>query len=120
MFSNDILFRDERDIELQIERKCLALGLDLTNEYAVQQFARNLLQQIDSLRKLASEGDMQSRIKIEIYGLALLMHRTNSETFGSGYLSKFKSLSQDQSAWASIAQAIWKELDVRNALLTKE
>ncbi len=111
MFSSNFLLKDEREIELEMERKCLALGLDYTNQYAVRQVARELLHNIDALRKAASDGDMHARIKVELYGLAMLMHMTNTETFGQGYMSQLKSLSKSESAWSAIAQAMWNELD---------
>jgi hypothetical protein len=42
------------------------------------------------------------------------MHRTNAELMGPGYLTQFDSLSKQQTVWAVIAQAIWRELEVRN------
>lgn len=111
MFSNDFLLKDEREIELEIERKCLALGLDCTDGYAVSQLARELLHHIDALRKAAHDGDMHARIKVELYGLAMLMHMTNRQTFGPGYMIQLKSLSKSESSWAAIASAIWNELD---------
>ncbi|MGC2166223.1 MAG: hypothetical protein WA632_09445 [Gallionella sp.] len=111
MFSNSFLLKDEREIEVEIERKCLALGLDCTDGYAVSRLARELINHIDTLRKAANDGDMHARIKVELYGLAMLMHMTNTETFGPGYMSQIKSLSKSESAWSAIAQAIWNELD---------
>ena len=114
MFGSDIMLHDGDELELQIERTCIALGLDFHDEYQVRMFARDVLQNIDRLRKGAREGDMQARIKVELYGLAMLMHKTNSATFGSGYLSQFAKVTANQSAWAAIAQALWNELEARN------
>lgn len=111
MFSNSFLLQDEHEIEVEIERKCLALGLDCTDEYAVGLLARELLHHIETLRKAAHDGDMHARIKVELYGLAMLMHMTNRQTFGPGYMIQLKSLSKSESAWAAIASAIWNELD---------
>lgn len=114
MFGNDLMLHEENELELQIERTCLALGLDFHDEYQVRMFARDVLQNIDRLRKAAREGDMQARIKVELYGLAMLMHKTNSATFGSDYLNQFAKVTANQSAWAAIAQALWSELEARN------
>jgi hypothetical protein len=111
VFTNNFLLKDQREIELEMERKCLALGLDYADGNAVNRLARELLHNIDALRKAASEGDMKARIKVELYGLAMLMHMTNRETFGPGYLIQFKSLAKSESAWSAIAQAIWNELE---------
>jgi len=114
MFGNDIMMHDGNELELQIERTCIALGLDFHDDYQVRMFARDVLQNIDRLRKAAREGDMEARIKVELYGLAMLMHKTNSATFGSNYLNQFAKVTEHQSAWAAIAQALWNELEARN------
>lgn len=114
MFGNDLMLHEGNELELQIERTCIALGLDFHDDYQVRMFARDVLQNIDRLRKAAREGDMQARIKVELYGLAMLMHKTNSTTFGSGYLNQFAKVTEHQSAWAAIAQALWSELEARN------
>jgi len=114
MFGSDILLQDENELELQIERTCIAMGLDFHDDYQVRVFARDVLQSVDRLRKAAREGDMQARIKVELYGLAMLMHKTNASTFGSGYLRQFAKVTEHQSAWAAIAQALWNELEARN------
>lgn len=114
MFGNDIMLHDGDELELQIESTCIALGLDFHDEYQVRIFARDVSQNIDRLSKIAREGDMQARIKVELYGLAMLMHKTNSATFGSGYLNQFAKVTTNQSAWAAIAQALWSELEARN------
>ena len=114
MFGNDIMLHDGDELELQIERTCTALGLDFHDDYQVRMFARDVLQNIDSLRKAARKGDMQSRIKVELYGLAMLMHKTNSATFGTNYLNQFAQVTANQSAWAAVAQALWSEMEERN------
>ncbi|MFA6121830.1 MAG: hypothetical protein WCT35_07455 [Sideroxydans sp.] len=114
MFGNDLMLHEGNELELQIERTCIALGLDFHDEYQVRMFARDVLQNIDRLRKAAREGDMEARIKVELYGLAMLMHKTNSATFGSNYLNQFAKVTEHQSAWAAIAQALWRELEARN------
>lgn len=114
MFGNDLMLHEGNELELQIERTCIALGLDFHDEYQVRMFARDVLQNIGRLRKAAREGDMQARIKVELYGLAMLMHKTNSATFGSDYLNQFAKVTANQSAWAAIAQALWSELEARN------
>jgi len=114
MFGNDLMLHEGNELELQIERTCIALGLDFHDEYQVRMFARDVLQNIDRLRKAAREGDMQARIKVELYGLAMLMHKTNSATFGAGYMNQFAKVTVNQSAWAAIAMALWNELESRN------
>lgn len=114
MFSKDILAADEDGLELVIERKCIALGLDVNDSTHVQLFAQDLLLNLDSLRQKAIEGDRSSCIKVEIYGLSVLMHRTNIQLLGPGYLAQIDELSKQERVWSVIAVAIWRELESRN------
>jgi len=45
--------------------------------------------------------------------LSMLMHRTNTELLGSGYLAQLAELSKQERVWSVIAVAIWHELDAR-------
>lgn len=116
MLSGDIEFKIERELELEIERKCLILSLDCGNDVAVQTFAHDVLSHLDSYGKAAANGDMQARIKIELYGMAVLMHKSNSANYGADYMTKLDALSGHESAWVRIAQAIWNELERRNVM----
>lgn len=114
MFGNDLMLHEGNELELQIARTGLALGLDCHDNYQVRMFARKVLQNINGLHKAAREGDMDARIKVDPYGLAVLIHKTNTTTAGSGYLNLFPKVTENQSAWATIAQALWSELEARN------
>jgi len=116
MFGTDIERKIELELELEIERKCLLLQLDCNDGAAVQNFAHNVLSHLDGYGKAAAHGDMQARIKIELYGLAVLMHKTNIATFGPGYMSQLDALTPQQGAWVNIARAIWNELERRNVM----
>jgi hypothetical protein len=116
MFGDDISFRIERELELEIERKCIILNLDYRNDVAVQSFAHDVLGHLDRYGKAAADGDMQARIKIELYGMAVLMHKSNAANFGAGYMTQLDALSVRESAWVSIARAIWNELERRNSM----
>ena len=113
MFSKGILAADEDGLELVIERKCIALGLDVSDSTRVQLFARDVLLNLDVLRQRAIEGDRSSCIKVEIYGLSMLMHRTNIQLLGPGYLTQIGELSKQERVWSVIALAIWRELENR-------
>ena len=116
MFGADIEMKIERELELEIERKCLLLQLNCGDNSAVQSFAHDVLSHLDSYGKAAANGDMQARIKIELYGMAVLMHKTNIATFGPAYMSQLDALTPQQGAWVNIARAIWSELETRNAM----
>lgn len=115
MFGDDIVFRVEHELELEIERKCLILQLDCNSPVAARSFARDVLGHLDSYSKAAANGDMQARIKIELYGMAVLMHKSNTANFGPGYMTQLDALSERESAWVNIARAIWNELEQRNS-----
>ncbi len=116
MFGGDISFRIEHELELEIERKCLILNLDFHDDVAVHAFAHDVLIHLDRYGKAAADGDMQARIKIELYGMAVLMHKSNTANFGENYLSQLDMLSARESAWVNIARAIWNELERRNSM----
>jgi hypothetical protein len=116
MFGADIELKIERELELEIERKCLLLQLNCNDSAAAQSFAHDVLSHLESYGKAAANGDMQARIKIELYGMAVLMHKANVATLGPGYMSQLDALSAQQGAWVNIARAIWNELDRRNVM----
>jgi len=113
MFDKEILAADEDGLELVIERKCIALGLNVDDPARVQLFAQDLLRNLDELRQQAIGGDRSATLKVEIYSLSMLMHRTNTELLGSGYLAQLAELSKQERVWSVIAVAIWHELDAR-------
>lgn len=115
MLSKEILAADEDGLEHVLERKCIALGLNVDDETRVYLFAQDLLANLDALRELAGAGDRTARIKIEIYGLSVLMHRTNTQLFGTGYLAQFTTLAKQERTWSIITLAIWRELENRNS-----
>lgn len=116
MFSGEIELQIEHELELEIERKCLILQLDHTDMTAVQAFAHDVLNHLDAYGKAAAAGDMQARIKIELYGMAMLMHKNNAATFGPAYMSQVDALASREAAWVNIARGIWEELERRNLI----
>ncbi len=114
MFSKEILYSSEAGLEHEIERKCIALGLNVEDENRVTLFVKDLLANLDAIRAEANEGHRIPRLKLEIYGLSVLMHRTNNEVFGKGYLSQFDVVAKQERTWAIIARAIWRELENRH------
>ncbi len=116
MLSGDLEFKIERELELEIERKCLILQLDYEDDGAVNAFAHDVISHLDRYGKAAADGNMQARVKIELYGMAVLMHKSNAANFGANYLSRLDDLSGHESAWVKIARAIWNELDRRSSM----
>lgn len=116
MFSGEIELQIEHELELEIERKCLILQLDYTDAVAVQAFAHDVLNHLEAYGKAAAAGDMQARIKIELYGMAMLMHKSNVATLGPAYMSQLDALADRESAWVNIARGIWEELARRDLI----
>lgn len=99
--------QDADEIELEIERKAVALGIDWQDENAVRALAKEALdfstarpedKEID-----AGHTDYQRLAKIELFGLAALMLRTMEESAALGFES------HGGSAWKSFARALWAE-----------
>ncbi|MBU1214242.1 MAG: hypothetical protein KKF58_06390 [Gammaproteobacteria bacterium] len=116
MFSDEIGYRTGRELELEIERKCLIMQVDCNDEVSVQTFVHDVLSHLDSYGKAAAEGDMQARVKIELYGMAMLMHKENTATFGPGYMTQLDALSEHEFGWVKLARAIWNELERRDSM----
>ncbi len=85
--------------------------MNCKDEVALQLLAREVLWNTGSLHKVANRGNMQARIKVELYALTMMAHKINSEAFGPAYLVEIDEVFKLESSWAVIAQAIWKELD---------
>lgn len=96
--------QDTRDIELEIERRGVALGIDWHNEEQVRALAREALTYPASeITMLADKPDYTKLAKLEMFGLAGLMLRTMQESAETG----FESHGGD--AWKAFARALWAE-----------
>ncbi len=104
--------QDTKDIELEIERKGVALGIDWTNEDTVRALAREALDfagAADKNKQLdAAHLDYTRLAKLELFGLAGLMLRTMQE---SASAAGFESHGGD--AWKAFARALWAEKKLR-------
>lgn len=120
MYSREFLLKDTHEIELEIERHCVGLGLDCADANQIRMFAHDMLQNIAGLKEAASQGDREASAKIELFGMAVLMHEANTKVYGSDYLTKINALTKRQSAWVAIARAIWSELESRDSCKSVE
>jgi hypothetical protein len=112
--SNEFLLKDTRGLELEIERHCAGLGLDYTDEYQVHQFVHEMLQNMEQLKTAGSKGDRTARAKVELFGMAVMMHEANIKAFGLNYMDQIDALAQGETAWIALAKAMWSELESRN------
>ncbi len=104
--------QDTKDIELEIERKGVALGIDWKNEEAVRALAREALDfssTTEDARKIdATHLDYTRLAKLELFGLAGLMLRTMQDSAAD---AGFESHGGD--AWKAFARALWAERKLR-------
>jgi hypothetical protein len=112
--AKDFLLKDATELELEIERHCIGLGLDCSDEYQVHLFAHEMLQKMEQLKDAADKGDRSARAKVELFGMVLMLHEANSKAFGPNYMTQFEGLSSKQPAWTALAKALGSELESRN------
>ncbi|MBI5006641.1 MAG: hypothetical protein HZB95_05885 [Nitrosomonadales bacterium] len=114
MHSKDFLLKDTNELELEIERHCIGLGLDCSDEYQVHIFAHEMLQNMEHLKDAAGKGDRSARAKVELFGMVLMLHQANTKALGTDYMTQFEGLSTRQPAWTALAKALGSELESRN------
>lgn len=114
MFTRNFLHTDMHDLEREMQHRCYALHLDCDDPVQVHRFAQDMLQNMEQIKLAAERGDHVARIQVDLFGLAMLMHRTSMEMFGSGYVGQFEQLAREYKAWPILAKALWDELENRN------
>lgn len=114
MFTKNFLHTDMLELEIEMQHRFMALQLDYTDPVQVHRYAHDMLQNITAIRAAAEQGDRVARTRAELFGLAMLMHRTSMEMFGTGYLGQFEQMTRDYKAWPALAKAVWQELENRN------
>jgi hypothetical protein len=101
--------RDTREIEREIERKGIILGIDWQNQVQVRTLAREALEHsADDARLVATKPvDYKLLAKVDLFGLAGLMLKTMEESAGLGIES------HGGDAWKAFARALWTEAQLR-------
>lgn len=101
---------DAREIEQEIVRKGIALGIDWNDDIQVRALAREAFEHLqDDTRRFARNPlDFTLKSKVDLYGLAALMLRTMEESAGHGFLS------HGGAAWKAFARALWIEANLRD------
>lgn len=111
MHSKDFLLKDTKELELEIERHCIGLGLDISDEYQVHLFAHELMHNMEQLKLAAGNGDNTARAKVELFSMVLMLHAANNKAYGPGYIAQIDALSAKETAWTALAKALWNELE---------
>lgn len=103
--------KNTQDIELEIVRKGLALGIDWSDSVAVRTLAREAFEHMADDVRVASLNPLDHRMmaKVDLFGLAGLMLRTMEESAGEGIVS------HGGPAWKAFARALWAEAEARSA-----
>jgi hypothetical protein len=93
------------DIELEIQRKGVVLGIDWSNDAQVRALAREAINYSpDSIKFTAGAPvDYQQLAKVDLFGLAAIMLRTMEESAAVGLES------HGGEAWKVFARALWAE-----------
>ena len=99
-----------KEIEQEIERKGIILGIDWTDEHQVRTLAKEALGHLqDDLKTAAANPhDYRLRAKIDLFGLAGIMLKTMAESADNGMQS------HGGEAWKAFAKALWAEAAIGN------
>ncbi|WP_412480620.1 hypothetical protein [Azonexus sp. IMCC34839] len=97
--------QDVAEIETELVRKGIALGLDWSDETEVRALAHAAINnhERDVEQAAASPGDYQLMAKVELYGLAAVMLKTMQKSADVGILS------HGGPVWKAFAKALWTE-----------
>jgi hypothetical protein len=100
---------ETREIELEIERKGIVLGIDWTDDVQVRALAREALDQSAAEIRLAASGPVDRKLmaKVDLFGLAGIMLKTMEECAGVGFEC------HGGPAWKAFGKALWVELELR-------
>lgn len=94
--------REAQDIEREIVRHGLVLGIDWDDAAQVRLIAREALGTHDVERR---DDDPGSRAKLELFGLAQLMLTVMRQSADEGMHT------HGGPAWKALARALWQEAD---------
>ena len=101
--------RDTAEIEAEIVRKGIVLGIDWSDQGVVRALAREALDHLAEDVRIAASGptDYQLLAKVDLFGLAGIMLKTMAKSAGQGIES------HGGPAWKAFAQALWAEARLR-------
>lgn len=88
-------------LELEIERKGIALGIDWSDPVAVDALAREALDFKPGTHAI-NHDDLRQRARIELFGLANLMLKVMAES------AREQMLSHGGTVWKAFGGALWR------------
>lgn len=100
---------DTEEIEAEIVRKGIVLGIDWSDQAAVRALAREAFDHLAEDVKIASNSPVDYRLmaKVDLFGLAGIMLKTMTKSAGQGIES------HGGPAWKAFAKALWAEAQLR-------
>ena len=100
--------REAQQIEHEIERKGVVLGIDWNDAAQVSQLAREAIEcRLDPEHPECTSSDPKTRARIELFGLAQLMLTVMKESANADIHT------HGGAAWKAFARALWAEHDRR-------
>ncbi len=101
--------RETAEIESEIVRKGIALGIDWDNEAEVRALAREAFDHLADDVKIAAADptDYRLQAKVDLFGLAGIMLATMAKSAGQGFES------HGGPVWKAFARALWAEAQLR-------
>lgn len=94
--------QEARQLEIEIERKGIALGIDWENEFEVRRLARDALN-FHLARETHFPTEPEEKARIELFGLAGLMLTVMKESAEDGFQV------HGGKAWKAFGRALWRE-----------
>jgi hypothetical protein len=104
--------RDTAEIEAEIARKGVALGIDWSDEVEVRLLAQEALdfKSVGAHVSVRAELDYQQLARIELFGLAGLMLKTMAESATHGLET------HGGPVWKIFSRALWAEAEARGLI----
>ena len=97
-----------REIEQEIERKGIILGIDWNDDVQVHALAREALDCSELHLPTSGPIDYKLMAKLDLFGLAGIMLKTMEESANMGFES------HGGPAWKAFAKALWAESKSRS------
>lgn len=99
--------KDTTEIEREIERKGIILGINWADAAQVRLLAREALEHLQEEVKISASNplDFNQLAKVDLFGLAGLMLKTMTESANYGIES------HGGDAWKAFAKALWAEAE---------
>lgn len=102
--------REAQQIEHEIERKGVVLGIDWNDAAQVSALAREAIEcHLDPEHPECSSSNPQTRARIELFGLAQLMLTVMKESANQDLIT------HGGAAWKAFAKALWAEHEQRDS-----